>query len=129
MAKTTAGTARKAPTSSKSVATAGAPTRKKAGASAPGLAPAGALPRSATRTKFTLFNLLGQPRAYYLVEPIDVPRPPADPKKKTVAHSIIVVDRSGSMYSAMADTRDTLLKLLTLDEYAQFDLVVTLISY
>ncbi len=53
----------------------------------------------------------------------------APPKKKTVAHSILVVDRSGSMASAMADTRNTLLKLLTLDEYAQFDLLVTLISY
>lgn len=128
MAKTTAaGTARKAPT--KSVAKAGATTRTKSGAATPALAPAGPLARSTTRTKFTLFNLLGQPRAYYLVEPAEVPRPPVDPKKKTVAHSIIVVDRSGSMYSAMADTRDTLLKLLTLDEYAQFDLVVTLISY
>ncbi|MBY0515020.1 MAG: VWA domain-containing protein, partial [Gemmataceae bacterium] len=128
MAKTTAaGTARKAPT--KSVATAGTTTRKKAGAATPARAPAGPLARATTRTKFTLFNLLGQPRAYYLVEPADVPRPPVDPKKKTVAHSILVVDRSGSMYSAMADTRDTLLKLLTLDEYAQFDLVVTLISY
>jgi hypothetical protein len=73
--------------------------------------------------------LLGQPRAYYLVDPIDLPRPPADTKAKSVAHSIIVVDRSGSMYGAMSATRDTLLKLLTLDEYAQFDLVVTLISY
>ncbi|MBX9582239.1 MAG: VWA domain-containing protein [Gemmataceae bacterium] len=129
MAKTTAaGTARKAPTKPTSVAKAGT-TRKKAGATTPARAPAGPLARPTARTKFTLFNLLGQPRAYYLVEPAEVPRPPADPKKKTVAHGVIVVDRSGSMYSAMADTRDTLVKLLTLDEYAQFDLVVTLISY
>ncbi|MDB5309223.1 MAG: von Willebrand factor type domain protein [Gemmataceae bacterium] len=118
-------------TPTKSVAKAGPTTRpkKKAAGNVPELAPAAPLARPTTRTKFTLFNLLGQPRAYYLVEPMDLPRPPADPKAKAVAHSIIVVDRSGSMYSAMADTRNTLLKLLTLDEYAQFNLVVTLISY
>jgi Mg-chelatase subunit ChlD len=129
MAKTPAGIARKAPTPTRSVAKAGGPARKKAGAGAPATAPAGPPARPTTRTKFTLFNLLGRPRAYYLVEPAEVPRPPADPKQKTVAHSIIVVDRSGSMVTAMADTRDTLVKLLTLDEYARFDLVVTLISY
>jgi hypothetical protein len=117
--------------SKKAVAKAGTPTRtpRKATPAVPGLAAAGALARPTTRCKFTLFNLLGQPRAYYLVEPIDLPRPPADAKKKAVAHSIIVVDRSGSMYSALGDTKDTLLKLLTLDEYAQFNLLVTLISY
>ena len=126
-----AGTPKK--TVSKSVSKAGTTpttrTRKKAETGVPGLAPVGPLARPTTRTKFTLFNLLGQPRAYYLVEPIDLPRPPVDTKAKSVAHSIIVVDRSGSMYSAMSDTRETLLKLLTLDEYAQFDLLVTLISY
>jgi Mg-chelatase subunit ChlD len=122
----------KAPsTSKKAVAKAGTktPKTKKATPAVPGLAPAGELVRPTTRCKFTLFNLLGQPRAYYLVEPIDLPREPADPKKKTVAHSVIVVDRSGSMYGALEDTKDTLLKLLTLDEYSQFNLLVTLISY
>src|SRR5262245_8561425 len=119
----------KAATTKKAVAKAGTTTRKKATPAVPGLAPAGALARPTTRCKFTLFNLLGQPRAYYLVEPMDLPREPADKKKKGVAHSIIVVDRSGSMYSALGDTKDTLLKLLTLDEYAQYNLLVTLISY
>jgi|GEM_PF-383035 len=96
---------------------------------APAPAPATALARSTTRSKFTLYNLLGQPRAYYLVEPAELPRDPAKGKTKTVAHSIIVVDRSGSMYSDLPATKDTLLKILTLDEYAQYDLIVTLISY
>jgi len=126
MAKASTGT-------TKAVAKAGTGTTtrkaKKATPEVPGLAPAGALARPTTRCKFTLFNLLGQPRAYYLVEPMDLPRPPADPKAKAVAHSIIVVDRSGSMYGAIDDTKDTLLKLLTLDEYSQFNLLVTLISY
>jgi Mg-chelatase subunit ChlD len=94
----------------------------------PALAPTAPLVRPTTRTKFTLFNLLGKPRAYYLVEPMELPRTPSK-TKKGVAHSIIVVDRSGSMYGAIAETKNTLLKILTLDEYAQYNLLVTLISY
>jgi Mg-chelatase subunit ChlD len=90
---------------------------------------AGALAAPAGKSRFTLFNLLGHPRAYYVAERVELERPKVDPKAKTIAHSIIVVDRSGSMYGQMRDVRDTLLKLLTLDEYKQFSLVVTLISY
>ncbi|HVL15570.1 MAG TPA: vWA domain-containing protein, partial [Gemmata sp.] len=90
--------------------------------------PAAPLARPSTRSKFTLYNLLGKPRGYYLVEPVEVPREPSK-KKQAVAHSVIVVDRSGSMYSALGETKDTLLKILTLDEYSQFNLLVTLISY
>lgn len=81
------------------------------------------------RTKFTLFNLLGKERAYFLVDRADVERPSQKVSEKGVAHSIVVIDRSGSMYSYIEDLKDTLIKLLTLDEYSQFDLVVTLISY
>jgi len=94
----------------------------------PQLAPAAPLARPSTRSRFTLFNLLGKPRAYFLVEPMQLPREPAS-TKKTVAHSIIVVDRSGSMYSDLGATKETLLKVLTLDEYSQYNLLVTLISY
>jgi Mg-chelatase subunit ChlD len=94
----------------------------------PELAPAAPLGRPSTRSKFTLFNLLGKPRAYFLVEPGALAREPAS-KKKSVAHSIIIVDRSGSMYMDLPETKATLVKLLTLDEYAQYDLLVTLISY
>src|SRR3954464_11273151 len=128
MAKAT-GTPKKTTSKAPAKAPATPKARKKASSETPALTPAGPLVRPTTRCKFTLFNLLGQPRAYYLVEPIDLPRPPADPKAKAVAHSIIVVDRSGSMYGAIEDTKDTLLKLLTLDEYSQFNLLVTLISY
>ena len=95
----------------------------------PALTPAAPLGRLTTRSKFTLFNLLGQPRAYYLVEPIELPRDAAKSNAKSVAHSVIVVDRSGSMYSDLPATKETLLKILTLDEYAQYNLLVTLISY
>lgn len=126
--RTAAGTTKKVG----KAAPAGTPTtrrKKTAAPPTPALAAGGPLTRPTTRHRFTLYNLLGQPRAYYLVEPIDLPRPPADPKAKAVAHSIIVVDRSGSMYGAIEETKDTLLKVLTLDEYAQFNLYVTLISY
>jgi Mg-chelatase subunit ChlD len=124
MAKTTAGA--KKPAAPKAPAK---PRAKKAAPGAPDAAPAGAaLARPSPRSKFTLFNLLGKPRAYYLVEPADLPREPAS-TKKAVAHSIMVVDRSGSMYSDLPATKETLLKILTLDEYAQYDIIVTLISY
>ncbi|HEX4609455.1 MAG TPA: VWA domain-containing protein, partial [Urbifossiella sp.] len=128
--KTTA--AAKAPAAPKAPAKAVAKppaARGKKASLTPEAGPTPLLVRPTGPTKFTLYNLLGEPRAYYLVEPKELDRPAPDPKRKTVAHSVIVVDRSGSMYGAMADTRDTLLKLLTLDEYAQFDIVVTLISY
>lgn len=128
MAKS-ATTTRKPATKAVTKAPATPRTRKKATPAAPGLAPAGPLVRPTTRCKFTLFNLLGQPRAYYAVEPGELSRPPAKGKTKAVAHSIIVVDRSGSMYGAIEETKNTLLKLLTLDEYAQYNLLVTLISY
>jgi len=118
--KTTAKTTTKAPAK---------PKGKKAGTpGTPELAPAAPLARPSTRSKFTLFNLLGKPRGYYLVEPAQLPREPAS-NKKSVAHSIIVVDRSGSMYSDLGATKNTLLKVLTLDEYSQYNLLVTLISY
>jgi hypothetical protein len=123
----------------KKVPTAKKPAAKKAVAKAPAtripaapkvkLLAAGSLPAPEGRTKFTLFNLLGEPRAYYVVDRVPLARPKVDPKAKTIAHSIIVVDRSGSMYGQMREVRETLLKLLTLDEYKQFNLVVTLISY
>src|SRR5688572_7232764 len=120
MAKSATGRAARPGTASKTTAVTAptAPRRRKA--AAPGGGPARAAVRPTSRCKFTLFNRLGQPRSYYLVEPMDLPRPPHDPKKKTVAHSVIVVDRSGAMYGAIEETRDTLLKVLTLDEYAQF---------
>ena len=104
-------------------------TKAKVTPGTPALAPAAELARINTRSKFTLFNLLGQPRGYYLVEPVELERDESAGSAKSVAHSVIVVDRSGSMYSDLAATKETLLKILTLDEYAQYNLLVTLISY
>ncbi len=82
-----------------------------------------------TRTKFTLFNLLGKPRAYYLVDRVAIERPRKKASDSTLAHSILVIDRSGSMADHLPDLKETLVKLLTLDEYSRFDIVVSLVSY
>ncbi|HLO87919.1 MAG TPA: vWA domain-containing protein [Nostocaceae cyanobacterium] len=81
------------------------------------------------QTKFTLYNLAGQEKAYYLVDNFPVTIKPETVSKKQVAHSIIIIDRSGSMYYDIGALKETLIKLLTLDEYSNYQLVVTLISY
>jgi Mg-chelatase subunit ChlD len=85
--------------------------------------------RTEARSRFTLYNLLGQERGYYEVRREDLARPAEPASEKSVAHSIIVIDRSGSMTPWIEDLKATLIKLLTLEEYRNFDLLVTLISY
>jgi hypothetical protein len=79
--------------------------------------------------RFTLFNLLGQERSWYQVKRFGLNRPAEPVSEQSVAHSIIIIDRSGSMYGWIDDLKETLVKLLTLEEYRNFNLLVTLISY
>lgn len=81
------------------------------------------------RTKFTLYNFAGKEKAYYLVDRVNLERSRSDIPEKSVAHSIIIIDRSGSMSYDIQALKETLIKLLTLDEYINFQLVITLISY
>ncbi|MBR8838571.1 MAG: VWA domain-containing protein [Stigonema ocellatum SAG 48.90 = DSM 106950] len=81
------------------------------------------------RTKFTLYNFAGKEKAYYLVDRLNLERSRNDIPEKSVAHSIIIIDRSGSMYYDIQPLKETLIKILTLDEYINFQLVTTLISY
>jgi Mg-chelatase subunit ChlD len=110
-----------------------APTRRKGavtpttGGAQPATAP-GTISTDA-RSKFVLYNLLGKERAYYRVERTNLEPPEKEVSDKAVAHSIIIIDRSGSMTPYLEDLKDTLVKILTLDEYGQYDLLVTLISY
>jgi hypothetical protein len=85
--------------------------------------------RTDVRSRFTLFNLLGQERAWYTVDRLNVARPAEPVAEKSVAHSVVIIDRSGSMTGSIEDLKETLIKLLTLEEYRNFDLLVTLISY
>jgi Mg-chelatase subunit ChlD len=84
---------------------------------------------SNNQTKFTLYNFAGKPKAYYLVDRVKRQLTADDIPEKSVAHSIIIIDRSGSMYYDIGPLKETLIKLLTLDEYNNYQLLVTLISY
>ncbi|MGK7905144.1 MAG: VWA domain-containing protein [Hormoscilla sp.] len=79
------------------------------------------------QTKFILYNLAGQETAYYLVDRYQPELEPDDRGQK-VAHSIIIVDRSASMDREMESLKTILIKLLTLEEYSNLQLVVSLIS-
>lgn len=82
-----------------------------------------------TATKFVLYNYAGEAKKYYLVDVKPFIYQPENLDKPTVAHSIIIIDRSGSMYGEIEKLKEYLLKLLTLDEYLNTELVITLISY
>lgn len=116
--------ARKRATTNKAAAPAPAPETM-----APRAAGTGAALRIEPHSRFTLYNLLGQERAHYVVDRQELERPPEPEGARQVAHSIFVIDRSGSMCGVIEDTKDTLVKLLTLEEYSNFNLLVSLISY
>jgi Mg-chelatase subunit ChlD len=90
---------------------------------------AGPVLRTEPCSRFTLYDLLGHEHAWYRVDRFELTRPDEQAAEKAVAHSILLIDRSGSMTPAMEDLKETLVKLLTLEEYRQADLLVTLISY
>lgn len=61
------------------------------------------------------------------VNSVDVPKPAL---AAAPAHHIIIVDRSGSMYSVMEETKGMIEKIMTIDEFqGAAGLVLTLISY
>jgi uncharacterized protein YegL len=80
-------------------------------------------------TKFALYDYQGKVKSYYLAEQKYLDYQEDNLIKPTIAHSIIIIDRSGSMYNEIETLKKYLLKLLTLDEYLNSQLVVTLISY
>ncbi|MEB3151113.1 MAG: hypothetical protein VKL60_19105 [Sphaerospermopsis sp.] len=69
------------------------------------------------KTKFAVYNLAGKEKAFYLTEKVKLEIKPDAIPKKMIAHSIMIVDRSGSMYYDIEALKETLIKLLTLDEY------------
>jgi hypothetical protein len=77
-------------------------------------------------TKFALYNYSGTPTAHYIVSEMEVPKPVLEP---TVSHHIVIVDRSGSMYGVMKDTRAMVEKVMTVEEFASSEMLATLISY
>jgi hypothetical protein len=68
----------------------------------------------------------GTPIQAFSVKKVPAPKPVA---AKSPAHLITIIDRSGSMYGVMHETREMVAKLLTVAEYQNEDLKVTVISY
>ena len=81
-----------------------------------------------TITKFALHTFKGTPTRYFRVEATDMTSQAVKEVRKPT-HHILVVDRSGSMYGDIPDLRTTVEKLLTLSEFRDPSLRVSLVSY
>jgi Mg-chelatase subunit ChlD len=81
-----------------------------------------------SKSKITLFDFDGTPRKTYSVSMEKFTPDPSEVKKK-LGNQIIVVDRSGSMYYDIEALKDTVIKVLTLNEFEDSDMIVSLISY
>ena len=80
----------------------------------------------ASNIKFALYDFSGTTKEFYFVDEVEVPKPVLEP---TVSHHVVIVDRSGSMYSAMKDTRAMVEKVMVAEEFTNSELLLTLISY
>lgn len=76
--------------------------------------------------KFALRDFNGKPVSYYVARGVTPPKPVVE---KQIAHHIVVVDRSGSMYGVIADTKAMVEKVMTIEEYKDSELLLSLISY
>ena len=81
-------------------------------------------------TKFTLFDFNGKPTDYYEVAslPSNLTATPAK-SIPVPSHLILDIDRSGSMCGDINALKDMVIKLLTITEYQQSTMLVSLISY
>ncbi len=79
-------------------------------------------------SKFALHTFAGKPTKFFLVKREDLATQATVPVKKP-SHHVLVVDRSGSMHADMPDIRSTIEKLLTLTEFNDPSLRVSLITY
>lgn len=77
-------------------------------------------------TKFALYDYLGRPKAHYTVEEVAIAAPV--PAKQT-SHHILVLDRSGSMYGDLPAVKTMVEKVLTLEEYKNADMLISVLSY
>jgi predicted metal-dependent peptidase len=76
--------------------------------------------------KFALRDFSGKPVSYYIARQV---KPPTPIVEKTVAHHVVIVDRSGSMYGVMNETKAMVEKVMTIEEYKDSELLLSLISY
>jgi hypothetical protein len=76
--------------------------------------------------KFALYDYLGRPKAHYRVDNIEI-APPVPVKQPS--HHILVLDRSGSMYGDLPAVKTMVEKVLTLEEYRDANMLVSVLSY
>lgn len=77
---------------------------------------------------FALRSFSGKPHSFFRVERDDL-KSQAKTSQKNPSHHILVVDRSGSMYGDMDPLKVMIEKLLTLGEFNDPSLRVSLVSY
>ncbi len=83
---------------------------------------------SNTTTKFALRNFKGTATRYFRCEAEDLTAQ-ATVEVRRPSHHILVLDRSGSMYGDIDEVKATVEKLLTLSEFRDPTLKVSLVSY
>lgn len=76
-----------------------------------------------------LVNHLGHLVTALSAAPLPINRGKVSKAAAQLAHLIIIADRSGSMYYDITALREMVLKLLTLEEYRDSSLLVSLVSY
>lgn len=78
--------------------------------------------------KFALRNFLGQIKSYFLVEEEKLSSSEV-PSIRTPGHLIFVCDASGSMWGQMDALKSLVVKLLTLEEYRDADVLISVLSF
>jgi hypothetical protein len=78
-------------------------------------------------SKFATHDYLGRPKAFYRVEELSLTAPPTPAKQ--VSHHIIIIDRSGSMRGELDAVKGMVEKVLTLEEYKDSEMLVSVLSY
>lgn len=78
--------------------------------------------------RFALYDFLGRQKSYFFVTPEVVP-PTASTTVRNTGHIVMVLDCSGSMWGQMAALRSMVVKLLTLEEYRDADVLVSVLSF
>jgi len=81
-----------------------------------------------TTFRFPLVDFLGRIKSYFLVEGENISGAPTT-TVRTPGHFIFVVDCSGSMWGQMDALRALVVKLLTLEEYRDADVLVSILSF
>ena len=76
--------------------------------------------------KFTSHNFDGSVRDHFVATPITPPTPKPDP---AVAHHIVIVDRSGSMWGSMEAMREMVERVMVCEDFMNSKLKVSLLSY